>query len=120
PQEEGAFSGGVGVEGGTDLIERGRPCLLNRRTHVSAPEAGHVLEAPDDVIPAHHPEQEQIERQGGGTYITIPENKSAEQAGLGAVAGIVEIAVAVHEEQKHVSVSQVGAVLEAFGSELGV
>src|SRR5260370_479547 len=46
-----------------------------------------MLKPPDDVIPAHHPEQEQIERQGGGTYITVPENESAEQAGVGAVRG---------------------------------
>ncbi len=37
-----------------------------------------------------------------------------------AVCGIVEIAVAVHEEQKHVSVSQVGAGRNAFGAEFAV
>ena len=79
-----------------------------------------MLKAPDDVISADHPEQEHIQREGGGTDITVPENESAEQAGVRAVRGIVEIAVAVHEEQKHVSVSQVGAGRNPFGAELAV
>ena len=73
-----------------------------------------MLKAPDDVIPAYHTEQEHIEGEGGGTDITVPENESAEQTGAGAVRGIVEIAVAIHEEQKHVSVSQIGAGRHAF------
>ena len=85
-----------------------------------APEAGHVLEAPDDVIAADHAEQEHIQGEGGGTDITVPENESAEQTGMGAVRGIVEIAIAVHEEQKHVSVSQVGAGRYALGAEFAV
>ena len=85
-----------------------------------APEAGHVLEAPDDVIPAHRAKQEHIEGEGGGTDITVPENESAEQTGVGAIRGIVEIAIAVHEEQEHVSVSQVGAGRNPFGAELAV
>ena len=39
---------------------------------------------------------------------------------MGAVRGIVEIAIAVHEEQKHVSVSQVGAGRYALGAEFAV
>ena len=35
---------------------------------------------------------------------------------MGGVRGIVEITVAVHEEQKHVSVSQVGAGRDPFGA----
>ena len=58
-----------------------------------APEAGHVLKPPDDVVPAHQSKQEHIEGEGGGTHITVPENESAEQTGVGAVRGIVEIAV---------------------------
>ena len=85
-----------------------------------APKAGHVLKAPDDVIAAHQAKQEHIQREGGGTDVTVPENESAEQAGMGAVRGIVEIAVAVHEEQKHVSVSQVGAGRDSFGAEVAV
>jgi hypothetical protein len=54
------------------------------------------------------------------THVTVPENESAEQAGVSAVCGIVEIAVAVHEEQKHVPVSQVGAGRDAFGTEFAV
>src|SRR5438034_369361 len=72
------------------------------------------------VIPAHHSKQEHIQGQGGGTDITVPENESAEQTGVGAVRGIVEIAVAVHEEQKHVSVSQVGAGRNLLSAEFAV
>ena len=79
-----------------------------------------MLKAPDDVIAADHAEQEHIQGQGGGTHITVPENESAEQAGLGAIGRVVEIAVAVHEEQKHVSVSQVGARRNFLGAELAV
>jgi hypothetical protein len=111
PQDHGAISGGVRVKGDLDVIERGRPRLLNRRADVPAPEAGHVLKPPDHMIQAHGPKQEQIQGEGGGADITVPENESAEQTGVGAVRGIVESAVAVHEEQKHVSVSQVGAGL---------
>jgi hypothetical protein len=82
---------------------------LNRRTHVPAPEADNVLEAPDDVIAAHGAEQEHIQGQGGGTDVAVPQNESAEQTSVRRIGGVVEIAVAVHEEQKHVSVSQVGA-----------
>src|SRR5262245_30717259 len=85
-----------------------------------APEAGHVLEAPDDVIPTHQPEEKHIEGEGGGTDITVPENEAAEQTGMGAVRGIVEIAVAVHEKQEHISVSQVSAGRHAFGAEFAV
>src|SRR5688572_4994034 len=79
-----------------------------------------MLKAPDDVIPAHSPKQEHIEGEGGGTDIAVPENESAEQAGMGAVRGIVEAAVAVHEEQEHVSISQVGAGRDFLGAELAV
>src|SRR5947208_15201989 len=72
------------------------------------------------MVSAHCPKQEQIQVEGGGTDITVPQDESAEQASLSAVCGIVEIAVAVHEEQKHVSVSQVGAGRDAFGTEFAV
>ena len=85
-----------------------------------APEAGHVLEAPDDVIAAHSAEQEHIQGEGGGAHVTVPEDEPAEQAGVGAVGGIVEIAVAVHEEQEHVSISQVGAGRNPFGAKFAV
>jgi hypothetical protein len=42
------------------------------------------------------------------------------RTGMPAVRGIVEIAVAVHAEQKHVSVSQVGAGRNLLGAELAV
>ena len=90
---------------------------MNRRTHMPAPEAGDVVKAPDDVIPAHGAEQEHIQGQGGGTDVAVPEDEPAEQAGVRRVGGVVEIAVAVHEEQKHVSVSQIGAGRNAFGTE---
>src|SRR5207344_1836821 len=67
-----------------------------------------------------HPKQEHVEREGGSTDITVPENESAEQTGVRAVRGIIEIAIAVHEEQKHVSVSQVGAGRNLLGAELAV
>ena len=47
---------------------------------------------------------------------TVPV-EAAEQPGMGAVRGVVEIAVAVHKEQKHVSVSQVGAGRNPFSAE---
>src|SRR4051794_29485285 len=79
-----------------------------------------MLKTPDDVVSAHQTEQEHIQGEGGGTDIAVPENESAEQAGVRAVRGIVEVAVAVHEEQKHVSVSQVGARRYAFGAVLPI
>src|SRR5438094_3712068 len=120
PQEQGAVIRSVCVEGRANAVERRRPRLLNRRADVPAPEAGYVLKAPDDVIPAHQSKLEHIEGEGGGTDITVPENESAEQTGVRAVRGIVEIAVAVHEEQEHVSVSQVGAGRNLLGAELAV
>src|SRR5258708_861811 len=120
PQEDGAIGCGVRVDGRADVVKRRRPGVLNRRADVPAPEAGYMLEAPDDVIPAHHAKQEHIEGEGGGTDITVPENESAEQTGVSAVRGVVEIAVAVHEEQEHVSVSQVSARRHAFGAKLAV
>src|SRR4051794_29987478 len=79
-----------------------------------------MLKAPDDVIAAHRAEQEHIQGEGGSTHITVPENESAEQTSVGAVRGVVEIAVAVHEEQEHVSVSQVGAGGNLHSAELAV
>src|SRR5204863_8187507 len=108
-QEQGAVIRSVVVERCADAVERRGPRILNRRPDVPAPEAGYMLETPDDVIPAHHTKQEHIEGEGSGTDITVPENESAEQTGVGAVRGIVEVSVAVHEEQEHVSISQVGA-----------
>jgi hypothetical protein len=87
---------------------------------VAPPEAGHVLKAPDDVIRAHRAKQEDIQGQGGGTDITVPEHEAAEQPGMGAVRRIVEVTVSVHQEQEHVSVSQVGAGRHACGAILTV
>src|SRR5262245_55721174 len=87
---------------------------------MAAPEAGHMLESPDKMVAAHCAQQEHIQGEGGGTYITVPENESAEQTGVGAVRGIVEVAVAVHDKQKHVSISQVGAGWNFLGAELAV
>src|SRR5262249_45295229 len=50
PQNQGVIVSGVGVECCTDAIERIRPCLLNRRPHVSAPEAGHVLKSQNQMV----------------------------------------------------------------------
>jgi len=72
---------------------------------MAAPEAGHVLKPPDDGVPAHRSIQEHIEGEGGGTHIAVPENESAEQPGMGAVCGIIEVSVAVRDEQKQVSIS---------------
>src|SRR6185503_10999474 len=44
------------------------------------------------------------------------EYEAAEQPGVRTVGGIVEIAVAVNEEQEHVSVSQIGAGRNPFGT----
>ena len=81
-----------------------------------APEAGHVLEPPDDVIRADRAKQKHIQGEGGGTDVTIPQDEAPEQAGIGAIGGIVERSVAVDEEQEHVSVSQVGAGRNSFGA----
>src|SRR2546427_5613925 len=89
PQEGGAIGGGVGVEGGVNLVERGGPRLLNRRPYVPAPEAGHVLKTPNHVIRATCAKQEEIQGEGGGPDITVPQDESAEQTGAGAVRGIV-------------------------------
>ena len=62
---------------------------------VPAPEANHVLEAPDDVIAAYRAEQKHIQGEGGGTDVTVPKNESAEQASMRRVGRVVEIAVAV-------------------------
>jgi hypothetical protein len=45
---------------------------LNRRTYVPAPERGHVLKSPNQVIQAYGPKQKQIQGKGGGTYIAVP------------------------------------------------
>ena len=85
-----------------------------------APEAGHVLKAPDDVIAAHGAEQEHIQGEGGGTDVAVPEDEPAEQASVRRVGRVVEITVAVHEEQEHVSISQVGAGRNPFSAEHAV
>src|SRR6185436_8897621 len=111
---------GVCVECCAHVVERRCPRVLNRRTHVPAPEASNVLKTPNQMISTHHPKEEHVEREGGGTDIAVPENESAEQTGVRAVRGIVEIAIAVHKEQKHVSVSQVGAGRNSLGAEFAV
>ncbi len=111
---------GVGVQGAADALEGAGPGVLNRRAHVSAPEAAHVVEAPDDVISAHRTKQEHIQGQGGGADVAVPEDEPAEQSRMRRVGRIVEVTVAVHEEQEHVSISQVGAGRNPFSAEHAV
>ena len=82
PQKNETIVRGIGIEGGPNAFERSRPGLLNRCTHVSAPEAGHVLKAPDDVISTNLPKEKHIKSKGGGTDVTVPENESAELTGV--------------------------------------
>jgi hypothetical protein len=97
PLEQSAIDGRVGVERRADSIQRCRPRVLNRRSHVPAPEASHVLKTPDHVIRADGAKQEEIQGQGGGSDIAVPENEPAEQAGMRGVRGIIEVTIAVHE-----------------------
>jgi hypothetical protein len=60
--------------------------------------------------------QKQIQGEGGGTDVTVPQDEPAKQAGIGATSGMVEGAVAVDEEEKHIPISQVGAGRHAFGA----
>ena len=70
-QEHQTIVCGIRVEGRADRLERAGPRVLNRRTHVSAPEADHVLEAPDDClaragsIHRHHESQSAQRRHHG-------------------------------------------------------
>ena len=68
-----------------------------------------MFKPPDDVIATHHPEEKEIQGEGGGTHITVAEDESSEQSGLGAICGIVEVAIAIDHEDEHVSISQIGA-----------
>src|SRR3984893_2909496 len=120
PQENRAIAGGIGIESCTDGVERCRPCVLYRCPHVPAAEASYVLKAPDDVIATNGPKQKHIQGEGGGSDIAVPEDEPAEQTSMRAVGGIVEIAVAVHEEQEHVSVPQIGAARNPFSAEFAV
>jgi hypothetical protein len=56
----------------------------------------------------------------GGPNVAVPENEPAEQPSVRRIGGIFEISVTVHEEQEHVSVSQVGAGRNPFGTEFAV
>ena len=47
------------------------------------------------VIATHHPEEKEVQGEGGDTHITVAEDESSEQAGLGAICGIVEVAIPV-------------------------
>ena len=85
-----------------------------------APEASDVLKSPNQMIQANSPKQKQIQGEGGGTDVTVSQDEPAEQAGISAIGGIVERAIAVDEEQKHVSVSQVGAGRYAFSAVFAV
>ena len=79
-----------------------------------------MLKAPHHMIRTNRSKHEQIEAEGGGAHITVPQNESAEQTGVGAVRGIVERLVAVHHEQKHVPVSQVSAGRYPLGAVFAV
>src|SRR5262245_5051068 len=116
PQEDEAIVRGVGDEGGPDTVEGCGPGLLNRRAHMSAPEADDVLKAPDNVVCTNRAEQKDIQGEGGGTDVAVPENESAEQTGMRRIGRVVEIAVAVHDEQEHVSISQIGAGRNPFSA----
>ena len=107
----------VCVERRADLSQRVGPGVVNRRTNVPAPKAGDVVKPPDDVIRAHGAKQEHIQGQGGGADVAVPEHEAAEQPGLRTVGGVVERSVAVHEEQEHVSISQIGAGRNPFGTD---
>jgi hypothetical protein len=60
---------------------------------VPAPEAGHVLESPDEMVRAARTKQKQIQDEGGGTFVTVSQDEPTEQAGIGAIGGIVKGAV---------------------------
>jgi hypothetical protein len=61
------------------------------------------------MIRAARTKQKEIQGEGGGTDITVAEDESSEQSGLGAICGIVEVAIAIDHEDEHVSISQIGA-----------
>ena len=117
PQEHGAIVVEVCVE-----RRRGRlgvsPSTPRESTHPRAGAGSRQRgESPrSDVIRAHGAKQEQIQGQGGGADVAVPEDEPAEQSGVRSVGGIVETSVAVHEEQEHVSVSQIGAGRYPFGT----
>ena len=81
-QESRLIVRGVGIEGGVDVVERRCPLLLNRCSDVAAPEAGHVLKSPNQMVSTHHPKEEHVECEGSGAHIAVPENESAEQTGV--------------------------------------
>ena len=76
---------------------------------MDAPEPGHVLEAPDDVIRAHDAKQEHVQGEGGGAHVTVPEDEPAEQPGPRPVGRVVDAPVPVHEEEKQIAIAQVRA-----------
>src|SRR2546425_5155939 len=65
-QEKGSVMRSVRVERCANAVQRRRPRRLNRRAHVAAPEASHVLKPPNHVISAHMSIQKHVEGQGGG------------------------------------------------------
>lgn len=74
-QEHGSIVCGVSVERLANTIKRRCPRVLNRRTDVPAPEAGHVLESPDDLIRAHGTKQENIQaRAAAPTSLSLRMN----------------------------------------------
>jgi hypothetical protein len=83
---------------------------------VSAPETGHVVEAPDDRVAADRAEQEHIQGEGGGTHVAVPEDEPAEQSSVRWVGRVVEVSVAIHEQQEDISIPQVGAGRNPFGT----
>jgi len=60
------------------------------------------------------------EGQGGGADVAVSEHEPTKQSGVRSVGGVVEIAIAVHEEQEHVSVSQIGAGRNPFSAVVAV
>ena len=86
-----------------------------------------MLARHEDPAPQHqqrHRDDEQLvtgeERDVGEERLAQRPQGRLPERDVGAVGGIVEIAIAVHEEQKHVSVSQVGTGRHAFGAKLAV
>src|SRR5262249_47219108 len=109
PMNHGAVVREIRVECSAHGAKRVRPRFLDRRSNVAAPEASHMLESPDDVVPANYSVQEHVKGQGGGSDVAVPEDEPAEQSSMRTIGGVLEITVAVYQEQEHVSISKVGA-----------
>src|SRR4029450_8311385 len=61
------------------------------------------------MIRAYGAKQEQVQGQGGGADVAVPKDEPAKHASLRSIGGILEVPIAIHEKEEHVSISQVGA-----------